>query len=168
MNSLKKINPEQMTENPFQLIGKDWALLSADKPDGSCNMMTVSWGGVGVLWGKPVAFVFVRPGRYTKEFVDASDHFSLSFFDEQYRDALSLCGSKSGRDIDKIAATGLTRVSLDGVSAFEEAKLALCCQKLYTCPFSPDRFLSPDIEKHYPLKDYHEMYIGEIVGAYTK
>ena len=168
MNNLKKISPEEINENPFRLIGKDWALLAADKPDGSCNMMTVSWGGVGVLWGKPVAFIFVRPGRYTKEFIDASDRFSLSFFDGQYRDALNLCGTKSGREIDKFAATGLTRAAFDGVSAFEEAKLILCCKKLYESTFSPEKFLSEELEKNYPLKDYHEVYIGEITGVYTK
>ena len=107
MTKFQKITPEEITRNPFTLIGKDWLLVTAEK-DGRANTMTASWGGLGVLWGKPVAFIFIRPQRYTKEFLEAGDRFSLSILDETHRRTLSYLGSVSGRDEDKIKKSGLT------------------------------------------------------------
>ena len=101
-----KIKPEELTENVFHLINDDWMLVAAED-GGRTNAMTASWGGVGILWGKKVAFVFVRPQRYTKEFIDKSDKLSLSFFDDSWRKMLNYMGTVSGRDEDKIAASGL-------------------------------------------------------------
>ena len=121
---MKEINAREIKQNAVSLIADDWALLTAGNKE-KWNTMTVSWGGIGELWGKDVTFVFVRPQRYTKEFIDNSDYFTLSFFDDEYKDALKLCGRKSGRDIDKAQATGLTP-AFDG--EYKDA-LKLCGRK---------------------------------------
>lgn len=118
--SFKEIKPEELQKNPFQMIGKEWLLVTAEK-DGKANTMTASWGGVGVMWGRNVAFIVIRPQRYTKEFIDASDKLSLSVLDEEYRKTLSYLGSVSGRDEDKIGKSGLTVAHTDDVPYFAEA-----------------------------------------------
>ena len=122
---MKHIKPEEITDNVIKLIGKDWMLVTAGRP-GDYNTMTASWGGAGFLWNKPVVFVFVRHERHTYGFMEREDVFTLSFFDEKYRKALSLCGTKSGRDTDKAAETGLTPVETsNGSIAFSPARLVL-------------------------------------------
>lgn len=157
------INPDEIRDNPFHLIGSDWMLITAGGID-SFNTMTASWGGLGVLWNKNVCYIFVRPTRYTYEFIERSDMFSLSFFDETHREALNYCGSKSGRDVDKILNTGLTPIEDEsGPVFFDEARLVILCKKLYFQDIDPANFLDPGIEKNYPQKDYHRMYVGQIV-----
>lgn len=160
--NVKEIKPEQLTDNPFTLIGKNWMLITAGTPD-KFNTMTASWGGLGVLWERKVAFCFIRPTRYTYEFVEQSENFSLSFFGEQHRKAMAFIGSHTGRDTDKIKETGLTPVKESGLVYYKEARLVLCCRKLYFQDISPERFLDPAIDDLYPQKDYHRMYAGEIV-----
>ncbi len=162
-----EIRPEHLNENPFTLIGTDWMLISAGTPE-KFNAMTASWGGLGVLWEKKVCFIFIRPTRYTYEFVEKSDAFTLSFFEERHRKALQFFGSHSGRDTDKIRATGLTPVKEGGFIYFDEARLVLACRKLYSQDISPERFLDPSIKGMYPKKDYHRMYAGEIVKCLVK
>lgn len=166
---MTKIELDMMNENVFELIGSDWMLITAGTPD-SYNTMTASWGGLGVLWNRNVAICFVRPTRYTYEFLEKADNFTLSFFDEEHREKLNLCGSKSGRDTDKAAATGLVAVSgqLSGTTTFEQARMVLECRKLYFQDIEPARFGDPSIESLYPNKDYHRMYIGEIVNCMMK
>lgn len=165
---LLKMDPRDLDENVFSLIGDKWMLVTAGTPE-RCNTMTASWGGLGVLWGHPVATCYIRPQRYTYEFVEESAYFTLSFFEEAHRDALALCGAKSGRDMDKITACGLTVIPGAGdAPCFEQAALTLVCRKLYRQDLDPACFLDPAIEKHYPQKDYHRMYIGEIVEAFKK
>lgn len=159
--SFKEIKPELLTDNPFKLIGADWMLITAGTV-GSFNTMTASWGGLGVLWERKVCFCFIRPTRYTYEFIERSENFTLSFFEERFRKALSYCGSHSGRDTDKIKEAGLTPVTEGGFIHFAEARLVLACRKLYFQDISPDRFLDAAIEGMYPQKDYHRMYVGEI------
>ena len=155
--------PEEIKENPFSLIGHDWMLLTAAKPDGSFNTMTASWGGVGVLWNKPVLYCFIRPQRYTHEFTEASARISATFFSEDYRAALTLCGRKSGRELDKVKECGLTPVVGDGGHVyFAEAKLVLNGKKLYTGKIDPAGFADAAIDKNYALKDYHTVYVYEI------
>lgn len=163
------IDITKLDVNFFTKIGKEWALLSAAK-DGKCNTMTVSWGGVGVLWGKNVFFCFVRPQRYTKEFIDGTDKITLSFFDEEKRDALKLCGSKSGRDLDKFAVAGLTPVIGElGEVDFEESKLTLVGKKLYAQEMTPECFIDKSIDSAcYAKKDYHTVYVCEITQARQK
>ena len=164
---LKRISPNEISQNPFELIDDDWFLLSAGDVD-SFNTMTASWGGMGVLWNKPVVFCFVRPQRYTYKFMESNKLFTMSFFDDRYRDALSLCGKVSGRQTDKMKATGLKPFESPGGSVFyEQAKLMLECRKLYFSDITPENFLVDGIDANYPKKDYHRMYIGEIVSVFN-
>ncbi len=164
MKTFKEISANEITENPFKLIGSDWALVTCGTPD-SFNTMTVSWGGVGVMWGKPSAFTFIRPQRYTFGFMENNGYYTMCFFDESCRKALQFCGAKSGRDYDKVKETGLTPAfTEDGVPYFEEAKLVLVCKKAYSQFLAEDCFNDEEnIGKWYPDKDYHKMYISEIV-----
>ncbi|HEY6011393.1 MAG TPA: flavin reductase family protein [Nitrospirota bacterium] len=163
----KTIKPEQLSDNPFKLIGKDWMLITGGAPD-KFNTMTASWGGLGVLWERKVAFCFIRPTRYTYEFVERSENFTLSFFEERHRKAMTFIGTHSGRDTDKIRETGLTPVKENGFIYFKEARLVLACRKLYFQDISPERFLDPAINDMYSQKDYHRMYVGEIVKCLVK
>lgn len=157
----KEINIDSLDTKVFSDIGKKWMLISAAKSDGSVNTMTASWGALGVLWNKNVFFCFVRPQRFTHEFTEESDRISISFFGEEYRDALRLCGTKSGRDCDKIALAGLTPVNNNGDVSFLEAERVIYGKKIYAGRLDPKAFLSDDIEKHYN-NDYHTVYICEI------
>ena len=109
MNKFIEIDPQELTDNVFKLIGRDWMLITAGD-ERRCNTMTASWGGLGVQWNANVAVSFVRPSRYTYEFLEKGKYYTLSFFDSGYRRALQLCGSKSGRDTDKIKEAELTPV----------------------------------------------------------
>ena len=114
------------------------------------------------MWGKPVAICMIRPQRYTFEFIESAPHFTLSFFDESWRDALRLCGSKSGRDTDKVAQTGLTPVQQNGMVWFEQAKLVLQCRQLYKNDLSETHFLDKTLLDTYQAGDYHRVYISAI------
>lgn len=152
-----------LSMNPFEKIGKEWALISAGSID-NCNTMTVSWGGVGILWGKNVVYIFIRESRHTKKFIDNGETFSMAFLDEKYREALSFCGSKSGRDVDKWKETGLTPVQKDGVVYPKEAGLVFLCRKLAAVPIEESAFIDDTIAgKFYGDHDMHTMYVGEII-----
>jgi flavin reductase (DIM6/NTAB) family NADH-FMN oxidoreductase RutF len=164
-NELTRIEPYQITDNVFKLIADDWMLITAGTKE-SFNTMTASWGALGELWNREVCFVFVRPTRYTYEFMEKSEYFTLSFFAEEHREALNFCGNNSGRDVDKIAATKLTPLEgTTGVIYFAEARLVMECRKIYSQDLDPQRFLETRINKLYPLKDYHRLYVGEILGS---
>ncbi len=164
----KKINIKEMSFNPFSKIGDDWMLITAGNEE-KANTMTASWGGVGVLWGKNVTFTFIRPQRYTKEFIDSNECFSICFFDEKYKKTLSYLGTVSGRDEDKIASSKLTLCYLDNTPCFEEANLILICKKIYKQTLNPNCFLENDLDKKwYENKDYHSMYVSEILNIYSK
>ena len=168
--SFQKLDPKEFREDIFTQMAQNWFLLTAGSMD-RCNTMTAAWGGLGVLWKKNVATVYVRKSRYTREFMDEGDFFTLSFFGTSKREALNLCGSRSGRDLDKIKETGLTKRLFDGGVAFEEAEMVLSCRKLFRQELSPEYFLDPSIGENYSGKDagdYHIMYIGEILGIYQK
>lgn len=167
MKNFKKINVKELPENPIQLFADDWALLTSGDENGY-NTMTVSWGGVGELWNKEVCFIFVRPQRYTFEFTEKNDLFTLSFYPKEYHKALSFCGSHSGRDFDKAKETGLTPLFVDGSTAFEQAKIVLVCKKIAGQFMDPDGFYDKSIEKNYAAGDYHKIYVGEIVSCYVK
>lgn len=168
MSDFKKINPSAINESVFDLIGKDWALVTSGNSD-KFNTMTISWGGAGIMWGKPVAFTFIRPQRYTFEFIENNGYYTMSFFDEKYRDALKLCGSKSGRDIDKVAETGLTPAfTEDGIPYFAEAKLVLVCKKMYAQFLNNESIVDNDAVDKWYDNDFHKMYISEIVEVLTK
>ena len=168
MAEFRSINPQEIFDNPFKLIGSDWGLVTAGNHD-SMNTMTVSWGGVGIMWNRPVAFTFIRPQRYTFEFVEREEFYSVCFFDEQYRGALSFCGSKSGRDYDKIKESGLTPVYSDGTVYYEEAKLVLICKKIAVGDIKPEQILDKTvITRCYPDSDFHKVFVGEIVKVLEK
>lgn len=162
-----EIKPEDLNLNPFTKIGKEWMLITAGTIE-NFNTMTASWGSLGVFWGKNTITTYVRPQRYTKEFIDTNTFFSVSFFPEKYKDALSFCGSHSGRDVDKIKETGLTPYSVDNTVAFEEAELILVCKRLYHDCMPSEHFDEKENDaKWYPNKDYHIMYLAEITKILT-
>lgn len=165
---LKKIDINEVKKSATKLIGKDWMLITAGSPEG-CNTMTASWGGFGELWNMPVMTIFVRPTRFTYAFIEKEDYFTVSFFEEKYRNVLHLCGTVSGRKVDKIVEAGLTPVrSEHGGTYFAEAKMVCECRKIYFNDINPDNFLDEKIKKQYPHNDYHRMFIGEIVNTYVK
>ena len=165
---MKEIKHENFQENAFEMIGKDWLLITAEK-DGKVNTMTASWGGVGVLWNKKVAYIFIRPQRYTKEFVDFSDRLSVCVLPNSYRKELSYLGNVSGKDEDKISNANLKVQKYEDVTYFDEARLTLICRKLYAQDLKEECFIEKDIiDKWYPEKDYHTMYVVEIEKILSK
>ncbi len=148
--------------DPFTLIGKEWLLLSAGQPD-SFNTMTASWGTMGVMWNKNIVMVAIRPQRYTYEFFEREDYFTVSVLKPGRENAYRICGTKSGKDCDKVALAGLTPYFEDNAVTFQEARMALVCKKICIQDLSPTGFLDPDIDKHYPIQDYHRFYFGEVV-----
>lgn len=166
---ISEISPINLCSHSFEIWDKTWLLLtSGDFAKGDFNSMTIAWGGFGIMWNKPMAMVVVRPTRYTFKFINSYDTFSLCVFPEKYRSALNLLGSKSGRDGDKIMASGLTPVSSSSIAApvFKEAELALECRKMYWDDLNPEHFLMPEIDNNYAKKDYHRMIMGEVVKIF--
>jgi len=167
MNQFREIAPAAMGGDVFTRIGKQWMLIAAGNEQAH-NTMTASWGGLGVLWNKQVSTVYIRPSRYTMEFVERETHYALCFFDESYREALTYCGRHSGRDVDKCAQTGLTPCFDQAAPYYKEASLVLICRKLYAQDMDPSLFLEESIENNYHGSDYHRMYIGEIETVLEK
>lgn len=159
-------------EDAFQLIGKEWMLITAGDST-SYNTMTASWGGLGWLWNKPVAFIFVRPERYTHDFIEKNDRLSLSFFSEDYKPALQICGTKSGRDGDKVKEAGLSPKSLEsGVMTFDEARMVLDCKKLFKTEMTEAAFMDKELYARWyhdqPGGGLHTIYVVEIENVYAK
>lgn len=158
---------EDLNVRIHHLWDVQWLLLTAGNfATKTCNTMTVSWGSLGVMWNRPFAQVVVRPVRHTFGFIEKHPTFTLCAFPGEYQDALQLLGSKSGRDGDKIAESGLTPQASSVVAApgFAEAELVLECRKMYSDDVDPARFLDPAVDRYYPDKDYHRIYFGEIVA----
>ncbi len=163
----REIAFETLQTRPLALFDKQWALLGAgDLEADQYNCMTISWGSMGTMWNRPFVQVVVRKTRYTYRFMEAHDTFTVSFFPEACRAALELLGSKSGRDGDKIRESGLTPVAALRAAApgFAEAELVLSCRKIFQNDIKPDQFLDPSINLHYPRKDYHRSYFGEVLA----
>ena len=152
----------EFTTDVFSIFAKKWALLTAGKKD-KFNSMTVSWGGLGTLWGKDVATVYVRSTRCTHEFMDDNEYFTLSFFPEDKKDILGIFGSKSGRDIDKMNYEGLTAVEAGESITYKEAEITLVCKKLYMQSQDLDKMPKDIVDAFYADAAPHDMYIGEIV-----
>jgi flavin reductase (DIM6/NTAB) family NADH-FMN oxidoreductase RutF len=169
LNGYRDVSPNEL-ENAFHLIGERWMLVTAKKPDGTHNSMTASWGGLGVLWSAPVAFVFVRPQRHTFGFAEASDRLALSFYGEDKKDALGrIYGARSGRDTDKDALAGFTPVALpSGAVSYREASLILDCRKLYADDLREECFAVAAPLANYPAKDFHRMYVCAIENCYSR
>ena len=165
---MKEINIKELKESAVSLFDDRWALITAGN-EKSWNTMTASWGALGELWNKDVCFCFIRPQRYTYEFTEREEYFTLSFFGQEHRKALAFCGRNSGRDVDKAKETGLTPVAVGSSMSFEEAEIILLCKKVAYQDISPEGFLDNTIDSAcYPAKDYHRMYIGEIVKCFVK
>lgn len=170
----KELPIDQLQLNPFIAFGKDWMALAAGNEADGCNAMTIAWGHFGSLWERgshrnclPTAICYVRPSRYTKEFLDKEERFTLCTFAPVQKKALGVLGSCSGRDGDKIAAAGLTPVFTDGTVAFAEAKMVYVCRKLYHAPLLKSGFVDKGlIDFNYPQRDFHEMYVGEIIKVF--
>lgn len=170
---MRQIPVTELNLEPIRTISKEWMLLSAGSEESGYNTMTCSWGHIGSIWGTgggmATAICYVRPQRYTKEFMDREEYYTLSFFPPEYKSRLAYLGANSGRDGDKIAAAGLTPVFADGTTFFAEAKLVLVCRKLYRAPLQEEGFVDKSIvSQHYPHKDFHDMYIGQIVKVYVQ
>ena len=164
---MRRVDPTELVVRPFELLDLEWALLVAgkDRP----NPMTVSWGGLGTLWQRPVVTVFVRPTRHTYSLLDAHPEFTLNFLPGDRRDALDLCGTRSGRDLDKWKAAGLGKLPAEQVAVprVDGADLTLECRVLSTLDLDPSRFLDPEIEELYPERDYHRVFFGEVLAAWA-
>jgi flavin reductase (DIM6/NTAB) family NADH-FMN oxidoreductase RutF len=164
-----KVNVEEMQFNVFNKLDKEWALVAVGDKEKN-NAMTVSWGGMGVLWNKNVVTIYIRPTRYTDKFLKDNDYFTLSFFNEDKKNILKYCGRKSGKDVNKVNELNLTPIMLDNALSFLEADLVFTLKKIYVSKLEPENFLDPYIHKNYSsiLKDYHNIYIGEILNVYKK
>lgn len=164
MNQLELI---ANTENLFKLIGNDWMLITAGDQK-KCNTMTASYGGFGILFGKNIAQIYVRPERHTYQFLENNDYFSLSFFDESFRKSLQYCGRVSGRDEDKIKACNLTlQFSDNDIPYFKESRITVLCKKIYVQDLDRSNLLDPTIlDSVYKTGGDHRMYVGEIIDAY--
>ena len=165
--AFREISVEELKDNPFTLINKDWMLITAGNRE-KHNTMTASWGGVGELWGRYVSTIYIRPQRYTLEFVEREDYYSLCFFGPDCRQALNLCGSKSGREIDKDAATGLTPCFDEAAPYYEQARLVFLCRKLYRQDLEEGCFLDKGLLEKWYDNDLHRMFIGAIVKVLEK
>ena len=160
---MKEIAVSELQMNPMTLIGDSWMLITAGTEDRGYNTMTASWGHLGCIWGGYTSVCYVRPQRYTKEFVDREELYTLCFFDGRKKE-LGYLGTHSGREEDKVAAVGLTPAFSDGYTYFEEAKLVLVCKKLYRAPILEEGFFYKEtVEDNYPNRDFHDLYIGQIV-----
>ncbi len=162
--AFKEVNIRDIDKSAVKMISDEWALVTASA-DGVTNSMTVSWGGIGEIWGKDVVYIFIRPQRYTYELLEKTDVFSMSFFGGEYKKELTYFGRNSGRDVNKYEATGFSTVTFDSVECVEQAKVNLVLKKLAFQDIDPKGFIDEAIENNYN-GDYHRVYIAEIVKTY--
>ncbi|OPX42787.1 hypothetical protein CLHUN_32710 [Ruminiclostridium hungatei] len=168
MDVYKELPRTSFSDNMLTGIGDDWMLVTAGNEKDGCNTLTACWGGIGNLWHRDAAFIFIRPTRYTYEFIEKNEMFSLTFFPKGYKKALSLLGSKSGRDGDKITEADLKVQYLDNVPTFEQGNLCIICRKMYYLDFVPERIPEEVMKRFYPDGDFHRFYAGEILKIYKK
>lgn len=168
MSEFVELSRKDFQDNVLTRIGDDWMLVTAGNENEGCNTLTACWGGVGNLWHRDAAFIFIRPTRYTYEFIEKNDMFSLTFFPQKFRKELALLGAKSGRDGDKITEANLKVEYLDGVPTFEQGNLVLICKKMYYLDFVPERIPEDVIKRFYADGDFHRFYAGEIIKIYHK
>lgn len=153
--------PFELEGNIMRSLGTDWMLITAGDKE-KYNTMTASWGGMGILWNKSVVFIFVRPQRYTYEFIEKHDYFSISFYDKSWARALKFCGTNSGRDVDKAKVTGLTPCFDEEAPYFSQTKLAVICKKLYSQSMEEAGIIDPEIRQYYKNNDYHRVFVAEM------
>lgn len=162
----KEISVKDIKDNLVGAIADEWMLISAGNME-SHNMMTASWGFMGEIWGADSVVIAVRPQRYTMEFLNKNDTFALSFYGDN-KQIHKVCGSESGRDVNKTEKTGLTPVFEEGTVYFEEANKVIICQKQYVSCLDPEKFIDKEPLKWYPTEDYHYMIIGKIIKVLEK
>ena len=167
MSTFREIACNDLNRNVFKSIGKDWMLITAGNAE-AYNTMTASWGGLGCIWNKNVAFCFIRPQRYTFQFTENNEYFSLAFFDESYKKQLGFCGSETGREVNKAEKCGFTPCFDEAAPYFEQANTVIICKKMYTQTIDPNGFKDESIKDFYKEEDYHIAYIGEIVKILQK
>jgi flavin reductase (DIM6/NTAB) family NADH-FMN oxidoreductase RutF len=166
LRGLNLVSPYELRDNFFDAVDNGWMLITAGDEQ-NFNTMTASWGSFGILWNMPIAQIFIRPQRYTYQFVEQSSYYTLCFFDEKWRKALNFCGAKSGRKYDKPKETGLIPAATGHGIAFQQARMVLECRKLYADNLKPEQFIDKGIiRKNYPKSDFHRFFIGEIVNVY--
>ncbi|MDR0941792.1 MAG: flavin reductase [Bacteroidales bacterium] len=167
MKNFTSIQPADITDNTFHLIGKEWMLIVAGNEQNN-NCMTASWGGFGFLWNKPVVFIFVRPQRYTYNLLEKHDFFTLNFFNETHRSTLNFCGKESGKQLNKAEICKLDIVKTPNNSiAYQQSRMIIECRKMYKEQLKPDAFIDETIQDFYPENDYHYMYIAEISNCFV-
>lgn len=164
---MNEINALSLQKTPFEMIGKDWMLITAGD-EKKHNTMTASWGGLGVLWNKNVVFAFVRPQRFTCDFLFDSEYFSLSFLGDEYRDVLSYCGKYSGRDVDKAKECNITPDFSQNAPFFKESETVIICKKLYVQQMNEESVIDESIKSNYSGDDYHHVFVGEIIKVLQK
>lgn len=173
---MKEINFKDMSANAYNLFAKKWFALAAGNETDGYNAMTIAWGQFGSLWERgshanqlPVVTVYVRPSRYTKQFLDKEELFTLSLLPDREKKVLGYLGSHTGKGTDKFKDAGISPLFLDGTTAVEGAELVLVCRKLYRAPLVEAGFIDKDlIDFNYPQRDFHDMYVGEVLHAYQK
>ena len=161
------IDPRELNLQPFTTFDPEGVLLVSGQSVDDANVMTISWGMFGIMWGRPVMMVMVRPTRHTWQFITQAPDFTANWMDEPWTDAIRLCGSSSGRDMNKFAATGMTPSAARSVQSpvIGESILALECRTLYRHDLAPEQFIDPTLTNAYPGRDYHGLFFGEIVTA---
>ena len=164
----RPIDAAEIRENAVNLFNKRWALLTAGTFEDH-NTMTVSWGAMGELWNKPMITVYVRPTRYTYNYMEKEEYFTLSFFGEECRELLTFCGTKSGRDVNKEFLCGITPVKHStGSIYFEQAELVIVCKKLYSDDLHPEGFTDKQLCEEQMADTLHKIYFGEITEVLLK
>lgn len=167
LEGYRQISPDKIPGNIYKMLSENWMLITAGNDNGF-NMMTASWGGLGHLYNKPVAFCFINPTRYTINFMESKDTYTLSFYTEAYRDALNYCGTHSGKDGNKVQGSGLTPITTpNGSKAFSEAWLIIECKKMVEQQFTPEAILDPAAREKWGAEP-HKMFIGEIINVWVK
>ncbi len=165
---MTEIKAEQIKDNTINLISSDWLLITASKDD-KVNMMTASWGALGFVWNRAAATIYIRKSRYTKDFIDASDTFTLNVLDNKEREKLIYCGNTSGRDCDKVKGSGLTLKKDGDITYFDESRMVIQCKKIFAQEMPTEAFFDNTIvDSNYADGDLHTMYIGEIIKVLVK
>ena len=154
----------QLQEEIFSLFQKRWALVCAGTMERH-NAMTIGWGGLGTLWNRPAATVYVRPNRYTYRFLEENEYFTVSFYPEEQRRALEIMGTVSGADVDKDAAAGLTPVPAGESVTYAQAELTLVCRKLYRQDMDASQIPEDVQATFYGGEPVHRMYVGQVVDV---
>ena len=165
---LHTVDPKTLAPEVFRVFGANNALLTAGDRNG-CNTMTIGWCGLGRMWNLSACTVYVRPERYTYEFMESHDYFTVSVLPESEKETMVLCGTKTGRDTDKFAACGLTVAYGAGDAPYiAQSEWVLVCRKLYAQDLKADCLTDRRPETFYQGDGWHRMYIGEVVEAYTR